>query len=140
RRPLLPAGARGAKPRDDGGAVPARRRPTRDHAGRRGAADELRGRPRAGRTRTCTGAEGHRADRRPGTPRTRRARPRRAALTRRVPREQREEVASMTALLAVIDRAGADHMLLVEDYLARTGGVAAAEPSTPAPSAAGGAL
>jgi ferritin len=54
--------------------------------------------------------------------------------------EQREEVASMNALLAVIDRAGVDHMLLVEDYLARTGGVAAAEPSSPAPSAAGGAL
>ena len=33
--------------------------------------------------------------------------------------EQREEVASMSALLAVIDRAGTDNMLLVEDYLAR---------------------
>jgi bacterioferritin B len=54
--------------------------------------------------------------------------------------EQREEVASMNALLSVIDRAGADHMLLVEDYLSRTGGVTAAEPSGPAPPAAGGAL
>jgi bacterioferritin B len=54
--------------------------------------------------------------------------------------EQREEVASMSALLAVIDRAGTDHMLLVEDYLVRTGGVTAAAPSSPAPAAAGGAL
>jgi ferritin len=54
--------------------------------------------------------------------------------------EQREEVASMNALLAVIDRAGTDHMLLVEDYLVRSGGVTAAEPSGPAPPAAGGAL
>ena len=54
--------------------------------------------------------------------------------------EQREEVASMHALLAVIDRAGTDHMLLVEDYLSRSGGVTADEPSSPAPPAAGGAL
>jgi ferritin len=54
--------------------------------------------------------------------------------------EQREEVASMQALLAVIDRAGTDQMLLVEDYLARSGGVIADEPSSPAPPAAGGAL
>jgi len=53
--------------------------------------------------------------------------------------EQREEVASMNALLAVIDRAGAGNMLLVEDYLTR-GSVSAAEPSSPAPPAAGGAL
>lgn len=53
--------------------------------------------------------------------------------------EQREEVASMASLLAVIDRAGTDNMLLVEDYLAR-GAPAAAEPSTPAPPAAGGTL
>jgi ferritin len=54
--------------------------------------------------------------------------------------EQREEVASMHSLLAVIDRAGTDHMLLVEDYLVRSGGVTADEPSSPAPPAAGGAL
>jgi ferritin len=54
--------------------------------------------------------------------------------------EQREEVASMHGLLAVIDRAGTDHMLLVEDVLARRGGVTADEPSSPAPPAAGGAL
>jgi bacterioferritin B len=53
--------------------------------------------------------------------------------------EQREEVASMANLLAVIDRAGTDNLLLVEDHLAR-GTPAAAEPSTPAPPAAGGAL
>jgi bacterioferritin B len=53
--------------------------------------------------------------------------------------EQREEVASMSSLLAVIDRAGTDNMLLVEDYLAR-GSVIADEPSAPAPPAAGGAL
>ena len=54
--------------------------------------------------------------------------------------EQREEVASMTTLLAVIDRAGLDNMLLVEDYLVRAAGATAAPPSSPAPPAAGGAL
>ena len=53
--------------------------------------------------------------------------------------EQREEVASMNSLLAVLDRAGADNMLLVEEYLTR-GSVSAAEPSGAAPPAAGGAL
>jgi len=52
--------------------------------------------------------------------------------------EQREEVASMSSLLAVIERAG-DNLLLAEEYLSRVS-VAAAEPGTPAPSAAGGAL
>jgi ferritin len=53
--------------------------------------------------------------------------------------EQREEVASMSALLAVIDRATTENMLLVEDYLAR-GATTAAAPSTPAPPVAGGEL
>jgi ferritin len=52
--------------------------------------------------------------------------------------EQREEVASMSALVAVLERAG-DNLLLVEDYLSRVK-VTAAEPSTPSPPAAGGAL
>ena len=51
--------------------------------------------------------------------------------------EQREEVASMSTLLAIMERAG-DNLLLVEDYLARQqiggGGDASA------PEAAGGAL
>jgi len=53
--------------------------------------------------------------------------------------EQREEVASMTALLAVVERASASNLLLVEDYLARAS-VTASEPSASAPAAAGGAL
>ena len=53
--------------------------------------------------------------------------------------EQREEVASMSSLLAVVDRAGTENMLLVEDYLTR-GTVTASAPSSPAPHAAGGAL
>jgi bacterioferritin B len=53
--------------------------------------------------------------------------------------EQREEVASMSGLLSVVDRAGTTNMLLVEDYLSRTS-VSASEPSRPAPPAAGGAL
>lgn len=53
--------------------------------------------------------------------------------------EQREEVASMSTLLAVIDRAGIENMLLVEDYLGRAAGAAAA-PGAPEPPAAGGAL
>jgi len=53
--------------------------------------------------------------------------------------EQREEVASMANLLAVVDRAGEQNMLLVEQHLAK-GPVAVAEPTAPAPAAAGGAL
>ena len=52
--------------------------------------------------------------------------------------EQREEVASMSALLSVIDRATPANMLLVEDYLTR--GATAEPPASPAPAAAGGAL
>jgi bacterioferritin B len=52
--------------------------------------------------------------------------------------EQREEVASMSSLLAVIERAG-DNLLLSEEYLSRVS-VSAAEPATPAPPAAGGVL
>ena len=52
--------------------------------------------------------------------------------------EQREEVASMSSLLAVIDRAQGS-LLLVEDYLVRQGGGSGAEPVN-APPAAGGAL
>jgi ferritin len=52
--------------------------------------------------------------------------------------EQREEVASMSALLAVLERSR-DNMLLVEDYLAReSGGENPLEAG--APPAAGGAL
>jgi ferritin len=53
--------------------------------------------------------------------------------------EQREEVASMASLLAVIDRATPANMLLVEEYLARTPATAAA-PTSPSPPAAGGEL
>jgi ferritin len=53
-------------------------------------------------------------------------------------KEQREEVASMSALLAVVERA-ADNILLAEEYLARQQiGDAGADPTAPA--AAGGAL
>lgn len=53
--------------------------------------------------------------------------------------EQREEVASASALLGVVDRAGIDNLLLVEAYLAQAS-PAAAEPTGAAPPAAGGAL
>ncbi len=53
--------------------------------------------------------------------------------------EQREEVASVSALLSIVDRAGMTNLLLVEDYLARTSG-STSEASRPAPTAAGGAL
>ena len=52
--------------------------------------------------------------------------------------EQREEVSSMAALLATVQRADGN-MLLVEDYLARRG-VGGGEPASTAPPAAGGAL
>jgi ferritin len=54
--------------------------------------------------------------------------------------EQREEVASMTELLNVIER-GKDSLLLVEEYLARSsGGEKPLEQGAGAPPAAGGAL
>jgi ferritin len=52
--------------------------------------------------------------------------------------EQREEVASMSSLLAVVQRAAESNLLLAEEYLARTS-VTGAEPGN-APPAAGGAL
>lgn len=56
--------------------------------------------------------------------------------------EQREEVATASALLAVVERAGTTNLLLVEDHLARTAGGSAAEAAVDAtaPPAAGGAL
>jgi ferritin len=52
--------------------------------------------------------------------------------------EQREEVASMSELLDVVER-GKDNLLLVEDFLARTQ-IGDAGESAGAPEAAGGAL
>jgi bacterioferritin B len=52
-------------------------------------------------------------------------------------KEQVEEVASMTTLLRVVERAG-DNALQVEEYLARENATEAADPT--APRAAGGAL
>ena len=52
--------------------------------------------------------------------------------------EQREEVASMTELLAVIER-GKDNLLHVEEHLARAAG-GASPLEAGAPPAAGGAL
>jgi bacterioferritin B len=53
--------------------------------------------------------------------------------------EQREEVASMGSLLAVVERATTANMLLVEDYLSRSA-VSASAPTSPAPPTAGGEL
>jgi ferritin len=54
-------------------------------------------------------------------------------------KEQREEVASMSGLLAIVERASASNLLLAEDYLTRVQiGDQGADPS--APEAAGGAL
>ncbi len=53
--------------------------------------------------------------------------------------EQREEVSSMSDLLAIVERATASNILLAEDYLARNQ-VGDAGEATAAPPAAGGAL
>jgi bacterioferritin B len=53
--------------------------------------------------------------------------------------EQREEVSSMSDLLATVERAG-DNLLLVEEYLARTSGGGESPLEAGAPPAAGGAL
>jgi ferritin len=53
--------------------------------------------------------------------------------------EQREEVASMSSLLSIVQRASTSNLLLVEDHLAR-GALGAHGPEAAAPPAAGGAL
>jgi ferritin len=53
--------------------------------------------------------------------------------------EQREEVSSMSGLLAIVERANASNILLAEEYLARNQ-VGDAGEATAAPPAAGGAL
>jgi bacterioferritin B len=55
-------------------------------------------------------------------------------------KEQREEVASMSELLAVVKRASESNVLLVEDYLARNAVGDQGAPDAGAPAAAGGAL
>src|ERR1700693_3288581 len=54
--------------------------------------------------------------------------------------EQREEVASMSDLLAVVKRASESNILLVEDFLARNAVGDQGAPEANAPAAAGGAL
>jgi bacterioferritin B len=54
--------------------------------------------------------------------------------------EQREEVASMSALLAVVERAAETNLLLAEEYLARSAVGDQGAPDAAAPPAAGGAL
>jgi ferritin len=54
--------------------------------------------------------------------------------------EQREEVASMSDLLSIVERASASNVLLVEDYLARNPVGDQGAPEAGAPQAAGGAL
>ena len=54
--------------------------------------------------------------------------------------EQREEVSSMSALLAVVKRAADSNLLLVEDYLARNAVGDQGAPEAGSPGAAGGAL
>jgi ferritin len=53
--------------------------------------------------------------------------------------EQREEVASMSSLLALVERAAGSNILLVEDHLARRA-IGEGGPEATAPPAAGGAL
>jgi ferritin len=54
--------------------------------------------------------------------------------------EQREEVASMSDLLSMVERASESNILLAEDYLARNALGDQGAPETGAPQAAGGAL
>ena len=54
--------------------------------------------------------------------------------------EQREEVSSMSALLAVVERAAETNLLLAEEYLARNAVGDQGAPEAGAPQAAGGAL
>jgi hypothetical protein len=54
--------------------------------------------------------------------------------------EQREEVSSMSALLAVVERAAQTNLLLAEEYLSRNAVGDQGAPDGGAPPAAGGAL
>ncbi len=54
--------------------------------------------------------------------------------------EQREEMSSMSALLAVVERAAETNLLLAEDYLARNAVGDQGAPRQALPPAAGGAL
>jgi len=54
--------------------------------------------------------------------------------------EQREEVAGMSGLLAVVERAAETNLLLAEDYLARNAVGNQGAPEAGAAQAAGGAL
>jgi ferritin len=54
--------------------------------------------------------------------------------------EQREEVASMSSLLAIVERAAGSNILLVEEYLSRAAVGDGGAPEAAAPPAAGGAL
>lgn len=54
--------------------------------------------------------------------------------------EQREEVSSMSSLLAVVTRAADSNLLLVEEYLSRNAVGDQGAPESSAPEAAGGAL
>jgi hypothetical protein len=54
--------------------------------------------------------------------------------------EQREEVSSVSALLAVVERAAKTNLLLAEEYLARNAVGDQGAPDAGAPQAAGGAL
>ncbi len=139
RRALLPSVARGAEPRDDDGAVPARLRRRRDDSRRRGAAD-LRFADDVAPVALALDQEKRVT-----------AQISQLAVTAREEgdlvgeqfmhwflQEQREEVSSMSALLQVVERLR-DNVMLVEDYLARESG--GANPlEAGAPPAAGGAL
>ena len=137
RRALLPPGGRGAQPRDDDGAVPARRRPDVDV-------------PAVAAPKTAF------ASRRPVALALDQEKRVTAQISELVVtareevdlvgeqflhwflQEQREEVSSMSDLLRVVERL-ADNVMLVEDYLAReSGGENPLESG--APPAAGGAL
>jgi bacterioferritin B len=54
--------------------------------------------------------------------------------------EQREEVASMSDLLSIVERASESNILLAEDYLARNVVGDQGAPEAGAPQAAGGTL
>ena len=119
RRPLLPPGARGAEPRDDDRAVPDGRRSAgaRSPASTR-CAPSSRHR-RAGRAGARPGAARHRRrSRRSPRPRARTATSMGEQFMQWFLKEQVEEVASMTTLLRVVERA-ADNALQVEEYLSR---------------------
>ena len=124
-------GARGARPRDDDGAVPPRHRRRRGHPGRRGA-DRRRSTTWSRRCALALDQEKRVTEQINGLLRIAREESDFASeqFMQWFIKEQVEEVATMSDLLAVVTR-NADDIEDIEEYVAREQGGAEDDPTAP---------